>query len=150
VSPRLHFKSNTFLRRCNRMSLARHEGYTLVELIVVLILLTIAAAVVAPSFRSPGPKDSSAFPTVIGSAREAAIRRGEMVRLHIDRFGAWQASAGTDGQTEFLMAGSLSDLQPSSTDFLFSAFGTCALAIESSPSEALATLDPLTCEMRSR
>jgi prepilin-type N-terminal cleavage/methylation domain-containing protein len=125
------------------------RGYTLVELVVVLILLTIAAAIVAPSLVLPRPDDASSFRSVIRSTRESAVRRAQTVRLHIHPSGAWQASAGPPPGTEILMSGRLTDAR-GSIDLLFSPLGTCGPAPEDPPLETYSSLDPLTCEVRSR
>lgn len=127
----------------------RHLGYTLLEVIVVLVLLAVAATVVAPGFLSPRPEQSSSLRALVGNAREAAVLRGEMVRLRIDRFGAWRAIAGSSPRGELLMSGRLSDTS-GAVDLLFSPLGTCALTPETLSAQALAAFDPLTCEVRSR
>jgi len=104
---------------------------------------------VAPSLLRPFRDQPSSLQTVVGTAREAAVRRAEMVRLHVDRSGAWQASAGISPTTEILMSGRLSDTR-GSLDLLFSPLGTCGPSPEAAPPEALGTFDPLTCEPRSR
>lgn len=128
----------------------RRAGYTLVEIIVVLIILTVAAAVVAPSLFVPRREHSSTLRVVVGNTREVAVRRGEMVRLRIDRNGSWQAAAAGGPEGELLMAGQLSTPGESDTDLLFSPLGTCAPPPESSTPPAMAGFDPLTCDVPSR
>jgi prepilin-type N-terminal cleavage/methylation domain-containing protein len=130
------------------MYLSRRTGYTLIEVIMVLIVLTIAAAVVAPSLLSPAPRSS--LKEVVGSARDAAVRRGEMVRLRVDRVGLWQATVETGGQTELLISGRVLDATGTTMDLLFSPLGTCAPPPESIPAQSLAAFDPLTCQPRSK
>jgi prepilin-type N-terminal cleavage/methylation domain-containing protein len=135
--------------RCSVFSRGRHLGYTLLEVIVVLVLFAVVATAVAPSLLSLRREQSSALYAVVGNARDAAVRRGEMVRLRVDRSGAWHASAGVTPQGELLMSGRLSDIREA-LDLLFSPLGTCALTPEAIPAQALAAIDPLTCEIRSR
>lgn len=135
--------------RCSVFSCGRRLGYTLLEVIVVLVLLGVAGTVVAPSLRSPRPEQSSSLRAVVGSVREAAVRRGEIVRLRIDRSGAWHASAGRPPQTELLMSGQLSD-PGEAADLLLSPLGTCAPTPEALPTHSWAAFDPLTCEIPSR
>ena len=71
-----------------------HAGFTMVEVIVVLVLLTLAAAVVAPSLLS-SHSEASELTSLVRSAREAAVRRGQTVQLRIDQSGAWQLVAGS-------------------------------------------------------
>jgi prepilin-type N-terminal cleavage/methylation domain-containing protein len=125
---------------------ARHNrGYTLIEMIVVLLLLTIAATVVAPSFLV-APKDaSSTLRTIVRNGRAAAVRRGEPVRLRISESGEWQISAAGDSSRDVVAAGRISDTR-GSADLLFSPLGTCGSVPEDPMPDALASLDPLTCE----
>jgi prepilin-type N-terminal cleavage/methylation domain-containing protein len=121
-------------------------GFTLVEVIVVLVLLTLAAAVVAPSLFRPHA-EASELASLVRSARDAAVRRGETIHLRIDHSGAWQAMTEGSPPTELLMAGRLSDSR-GAVDILFSPLGTCAPSPETLPAQALAAFDPLTCEAR--
>jgi Tfp pilus assembly protein FimT len=127
----------------------RRMGYTLLEVMVVLILLTLASAVVVPSLLTRVPNDSNSLQRVVANAREAAVRRGELVRLSIDRSGAWQATAGTLPVTDILMSGRLSDTR-GSVELLFSPLGTCGPSAEDALIEGGVTLDPLSCEVRSK
>jgi prepilin-type N-terminal cleavage/methylation domain-containing protein len=120
-------------------------GYTLIEMIVVLLLLTIAASVVAPSFILPRHDDESSLRNIVQSGRAAAVRRGEIVRLRIAGSGQWQLIAGRT----VLSSGRLSDTR-GSAELLFSPLGSCGPVPEDPVPEALANLDPLTCEPPSR
>jgi prepilin-type N-terminal cleavage/methylation domain-containing protein len=129
------------------MQQARTDGYTLIEVIVVLVILTIAAAIVAPSLLVPHRNESSSLTAVIAQVHIAAVRRAEMVRLRIDRSGAWQATAHLSGSPELLMSGQLPD-GSGGTDLLFSPLGTCAPSAETGTPPAFVSFDPLTCEAR--
>ena len=127
--------------RLTMLTVRRTRGYTLIEMIVVLLLLTIAATVVAPSFVLPRHDASPSLRDIVQSGRAAAVRRGELVRLHIVRSGEWQLIAGRT----VLSAGHLSDTR-GSADLLFSPLGSCGSVPEDPMPEALANFDPLTCE----
>ncbi len=119
-------------------------GFTLLEVVVVLVLLALAAAIVAPSLLSTHPENASEIQALVGSTRQAAIRRGETVRLRVNRSGAWQAIAGTEPGSDLLMSGQLAGQPATTTDLIFSPLGTCAPAVESG---SVVALDPLTCEV---
>ena len=123
-------------------------GFTLLEVVVVLVLLALAAAIVAPSLLSFQPENVSEVPALVGSTRQAAVRRGETVRLRIDRTGAWQAVAGTEPGQDPLVSGQLASRPALAIDLIFSPLGTCAPSVESAADETLAAFDPLTCEAR--
>ena len=63
-------------------------GFTLLELVVVLAILGLGMAVVAPSLvlRSPSPEE--ALQRVVADARRVATRRAQTVTLDIDDNGA--------------------------------------------------------------
>jgi prepilin-type N-terminal cleavage/methylation domain-containing protein len=127
------------------VNLRGKRGYTLIEMIVVLLLLTIAASVVAPSFILPRHDDASPLRSIVQSGRATAIRRGELVRLNIAGSGEWQLTAGGT----VLSSGRLSDTR-GSADLLFSPLGSCGSVPEDPMPEALASFDPLTCDPPTR
>jgi prepilin-type N-terminal cleavage/methylation domain-containing protein len=118
-------------------------GFTMVEVIVVLVLLTIAAAVVAPSLLS-SHSASSELTSLVRSAREAAVSRGETVHLRIDQSGAWQVVAGALTGDEILISGRLTNVPAEPVKLVFSPLGTCGLPAETVP---VLAFDPLTCEL---
>jgi Tfp pilus assembly protein FimT len=115
----------------------------MVEVIVVLVLLTLAAAVVAPSLLS-SHSESSELTSLVRSAREAAVRRGETVHLRIDQSGAWQVVAGALTGDEILISGRLTNVPADRVNLVFSPLGTCGPTAESVP---VLAFDPLTCEV---
>lgn len=80
------------------MRQAPPKGFTLLEVTVILVLLAVAAAVVAPLFRRPEAPNES-LGGVLAGAREIAVRRAESVTLTVDRNGAWRLTPGTDTTT---------------------------------------------------
>ncbi len=68
-------------------------GLTLLELLVVLVILTIAAAVVPLAWRPSRADDGNALDVLTQRARREAIRRGEGLRLRVDTDGAWVLAA---------------------------------------------------------
>src|SRR2546427_1256479 len=86
----------------------RRSGFTLIEILVVLILMGLAAALVAPALL-PHHHDQSALSALLGSAREVAARRGEVVYLHIDPTGQWRMEAGANPLAGTLATGSRSE-----------------------------------------
>jgi type II secretion system protein H len=69
-----------------------NKGFTIVELIVVLILAGIAMAIISPSlsraFRRTGVRAAvDEFASTHSLARSAAVRYGRLAELHIDAVG---------------------------------------------------------------
>jgi prepilin-type N-terminal cleavage/methylation domain-containing protein len=82
--------------RCRR-------GFTLLELLVVLVLLGLGAAFVLPTLQLPARRSADAG--TIERARALAIRRGESMRLAVDRSGAWTVRATADTTAALLLSG---------------------------------------------
>lgn len=88
----------------------RRGGFTLVEMVVVLVILSIAAAAVAPALLRPSaPAEVEAAAQVVkmlGGARRLAVERGEAVSLTLDPAArTWRAAAEPVGDS--LAAGAL-------------------------------------------
>src|SRR6266566_2807249 len=116
------------------------RGFTLVEMLVVLVLLGLAAALVAPAFVPPRARQTELV-ELIGATRDAAVRRGEVVALHVERSGAWQV--------EGVAAGRLATPLPAAPfTLIVSPLGSCAFDVRSGAAARAIRLDPLTCEVR--
>ena len=81
-------------------------GFTLLEIVVTLMLIGLGAALVAPVFRRDAAPDD-AFPAVIASARELAVRRAQGMVLQVDDRGTWRLA--TIGDTLSIGSGTLTD-----------------------------------------
>jgi prepilin-type N-terminal cleavage/methylation domain-containing protein len=71
----------------------RRTGYTLIELVVVLVILAIAGAVAVPAFATlrPSHAEDSAAASLVGAlrlARERAVASGRDAQLIVDAAGA--------------------------------------------------------------
>lgn len=73
-----------------RQVLAKRPGVTLLELIVVIALLGLILAVAAPTFIVPASRQESDLAKAIGTARRAAILRGEPMTVAFSPAGDWQ------------------------------------------------------------
>lgn len=118
------------------------------EVTVVLILLVIAAALVAPAFILRKGDPGSSLGSVVGGVQQLAARRGETLRLHVDADGGWKVEGVASLQEGELAGGSLGDEYggPSFT-LLVSAIGTCGFDVRSSNAARFVIIDPLTCKV---
>lgn len=82
------------------------SGFTLLEIVVTLLLLGLAAALVAPNFRRDTSSDGD-IRAVVASARETAVRRAQTLVLRVDDRGAWRLTP--IGDTTSIGAGTLSE-----------------------------------------
>ncbi len=136
------------------------SGFTLLELIVVLALMGLAMAVVAPSFvlRPPSPDES--VQRVVSSARRVAMRRAQTVTLEIDGGGSWRVRADARDVPEVLLNGELGQSLPGGVHLRITPFGMCLPEQRSGDDGQRMTgsgasgrgsvFDPLTCSLRSR
>ena len=117
--------------------LPRH-GMSLLELLVVLTLMGVAGALVAPVFRprSPAPERNDA--AIVAAARQAAVRRAEPLRLRMFATGTWLLVAQRDGKV--VDSGRVTGPPPSS-DLLLNPLGGCVPA----PQARARAFDPIAC-----
>jgi prepilin-type N-terminal cleavage/methylation domain-containing protein len=115
-------------------------GLTLIELMIVVALLAIAASIVYPLFFAKAPPATAADEaTLIEEARKLAIARAEPMRLEVARDGGWQiVSPATPNVT--VASGTLAEAPSGEYVIRFSALGTCLPAAGEGP-----PLDAVSC-----
>ena len=121
------------------------NGYTLIEVVVVLVLMALAAALVAPTFIAPRT-DARAVVALVGQARATEIRRGEAVHLRIEPSGAWRLDGAASPEAGALATGRLTPAPAAPLTLIVSPLGSCAPDVVSAPAAEALGLDPLTCE----
>ena len=133
------------------------RGVTLLELLVVLVLMGIAAVVVAPALSRPVLPPASggtdAVAELVASARRAAIRRGEPVRLRLAPDGVWALVADRNGAviaSGRVPAGRPDDAE--TVDVRIDAMGSCtpAGALNARLQRTERAFDPLACSTSPR
>ncbi|MEO7521223.1 MAG: prepilin-type N-terminal cleavage/methylation domain-containing protein [Gemmatimonas sp.] len=131
------------------------RGVTLLELLVVLVLMGVSAAVVLPVLEPPRQARSDDETAVIAAARHAAIRRGEPVRLRIEKDGVWALVSLREGNTIGSGRVPLDNAHRSSersgtVDLRIDAMGTCVPSAISvgNADVASALFDPLRCRFK--
>ncbi len=129
-----------------RRSPAR-PGFTLVEILVVLIMMGLAAALVAPALLAPH-HHASTLNDVVAGAREAAARRGEVLYLSIEPTGRWRLEGGANPLEGTLAAGRVEPFVAVPVTLIVSPLGSCAFDVRSAAAASAITLEPLTCDIR--
>jgi prepilin-type N-terminal cleavage/methylation domain-containing protein len=126
------------------------SGFTLVELLVVIVLMGLMVGLVAPAvIPRPVPDDRGSLGPVIRFAREAALRRSEIVRVRIDPSGAWRADGASSVEDGPLASGRLDGYDHGEATLVASPIGTCSFDARSFRVAHALRLDPLTCEVGS-
>jgi prepilin-type N-terminal cleavage/methylation domain-containing protein len=128
---------------------ATRRGFTLLEIVVVVILMGIAAGLVIPALLPPRRPDGSPLSDLVRSARQTAARRGETLYVTISASGQWRfdgAASVTEGP---LATGTIDEYQWPGGTLVVSPIGTCAFDVRSGDAARALPLDPLTCEVHS-
>lgn len=126
---------------------ALRRGFTLVEILVVLILMGLMAGLVAPSIIGTRESDdpTSQFRELVRSASAAAVKRGEVVQLSLASTGLWDLVGTASSPPDEIASGRLKSSGTAMT-LLFSPLGTCAADLRSEEAAAALTLDPIMCD----
>lgn len=123
-----------------RPFVTNRTAITLVELVVVLVVLGLASALVAPALLFPEGPDWRPYDAVLEGVVDLAAAREEVLRLVVDSDGRWRVAASP--ATDPLARGHLDGYQDDGFVLLVSPLGSCGPAPGSTPPFAL---DPLTC-----
>jgi len=124
----------------------RTRGYTLIEVLVVLVLMGVAAALVVPAFRAP-PRDGGQLTNVLLRARALAARRGEVMYLRVSASGNWILDGGATPLERDLAHGTLEPFARVPTTVIISPLGSCAMDASSAAAVGSLPLNSLTCEV---
>jgi len=122
-------------------------AFTLIELVVVLALIGLAMAVVAPSLVLRPPSAEEALQRVVTSARRVAMNRAQTVTLDVDAGGVWSVESAGREAGEVLIAGKLDEGPAQPIRLRVSSLGLCMAEADSATGRS-ATFDPMTCSMR--
>ena len=127
------------------------SGFTLVEVVVVLVVMGLMVGLVAPAViprREPDERVSHA--PAVRFAREAAVRRGEIVYLRVDAYGAWRVDGASSSEDGALASGRIDRYSRAAATLVASPTGSCAFDVRSARAAEALELDPLTCELRAQ
>ncbi|HEX2680817.1 MAG TPA: hypothetical protein VHQ03_05945 [Candidatus Dormibacteraeota bacterium] len=120
---------------------------TLVELLVVLILMGLAAALVVPALLGPG-RDHDDLQALLAQAREVAARREEIIFVRISPTGRWRMEGGdARGGGGTLATGQVHPTVGAPITLVVSPVGTCTFDAATSAAARVLALEPLICEV---
>jgi len=139
-----------YATRRNRPSSKARGGFTLVELVVVLILMAVAAALVAPAILFPQKEPTSVLAPVVDGTRQLAARRGETLYLQVAADGAWRVFGAASLSEGAFSEGRLDgDYSGPAFTLVVAPLGSCGFDVASANVARVIDIDPLTCEVRS-
>ncbi|MDQ3674410.1 MAG: prepilin-type N-terminal cleavage/methylation domain-containing protein [Gemmatimonadota bacterium] len=138
----MHFRDSS--------SSPRRRGFTLVEILVVLILMGLMAGLVAPAVIPPRAPEDPTFRLreLLRSSRNAAVKRGEVVRLSLHPTGEWEVVGMASAPPDVIEDGRLEVVTGLRMTLLFSPLGTCSPDFLSEATTAALGFDPLVCDFR--
>ena len=129
------------------------RGVTLLELLVVLVLMGISAAIVVPALQPPVELRSDSAAAVVERARRAAIARGEPVRLRIETDGVWALVSLREGDpigSGRSSAAHKPNAAATAIDLRIDAMGSCTPgSVRADLVNAIVRFDPLSCRFDS-
>jgi len=120
----------------------RH-GVTLLELLVVLVLLGLLAALTAPALRRAREPDGESDRRVIALARSAAVRRGETLALDMSADGRWRLVVAR-GDSTAIEQGTLAATPMVARRLLLTPLGLC---LPDDDERSAAPWDPAACRV---
>lgn len=133
----------------------RRTGFTLLELVVVLAIMGLGMAVVAPSLVLRAPSPEEALQRVVADARRVATRRAQTVTLDIEANGIWQVAGSERDAPEVLLTGELDEPLSHGIHLRITPLGLCLSEARGADSGERQTgsgpaisFDPLSCSLR--
>ncbi len=121
-------------------TVSNRPAITLVELIVVLVVLGLGAALVAPALIFPEESGFDGYAAVLDGAVELAAAREEVLSLVVGADGRWRL--GATAVPEALADGRIAGYDGPAFALLVSPLGSCGPPAGAPPPFEL---DPLTC-----
>lgn len=100
------------------------RGFTLMEVVVVLVLLGLMAGLTAVSLRPPQAPARGELDRVIATGRSTALRRAQALELRVETNGQWSLRPDQGGDTSALSSGRLR-FAPAALQLRIDALGTC-------------------------
>jgi hypothetical protein len=116
-------------------------------LIVVMIVLSLAAAIALPGLSRRKEPRGGELPSLILLSQEAAARRGETIHLEIAGSGAWTIRGSASRADGPIRAGQVDSFPGLPLTLIVSPLGSCGFDARSAKSASEVRLDPLTCTL---
>lgn len=123
------------------------RGFTLLEVVVVLVLIGLTTTLVAPALLSPSDEPSASLQGVIRHAQHLSLRRGETLVLEVSTERRWTV-LGSAVAGDVVDTGALEgDAPRGRVELWVNPVGSCGGPLELAASDWMPPLDPLTCTL---
>lgn len=131
----------------HRQSRAAGRGLTLIEVLIVIAILAIAAAIVYPNIVRRDAPATLSEAQLIEQAKALAIAREEPVRLSIHLDGTWEIVSDAAPGTSALAVGHLVEAPAHGVELRVTELGTCFTVRDDRRIEGPA-IDAVSCTIR--
>lgn len=131
----------------HRQTRAAGRGLTLIEVVIVIAILAIAAAIVYPNIVRQDAPATLSEADLIEQAKAMAIARAEPVRLSVQMDGTWEIVSDASPGTSALAAGHLVEAPAHAVELRVTELGTCFTVHHDRRSEGPA-IDAVSCTIR--
>lgn len=123
------------------------RGFTLLEVVVVLVLIGLTTTLVAPALLSPSDEPSASLQGVIRHAQDLSLRRGETLVLEVSTERRWTVLGSAVAEDVVDRGGLEGDAPRGRVELWVTPVGSCGWALETAASDWIPPLDPLTCTL---
>lgn len=125
----------------------QRSGFTLPEILVVLIVLALAAAFAVPALLPKRDRSPTGLASLLQPAREAAASRGETIHLRIMASGDWRMTGAASSDDGPVASGHVDPFPGLPLTLIVSPLGSCGFDAFSTVAAAAIRLDPMACEV---
>lgn len=139
-----HWSGWALVNSSSNIAMAPRRGFTLVEILVVLIILGLAFTLAIPALFSPRDSED-ATQRVVDAARHAAVRRASPAVLSIEPDGGWSLELASEREPGSGSQGQLDWPYEFAVRIHITPMGACIL--ETASLEKALTIDPLRCRL---
>lgn len=131
----------------HRQTRAAARGLTLIEVLIVIAILAILAAIVYPNIVRQDSPVTLSEAALIDQAKTLAVTRAEPVRLSVHLDGAWEIVSDAAPGSTALASGHLAEAPAHAVELRVTELGTCFTTRDDRRIEG-PTIDAVSCTIK--